>query len=143
MVSRFSCLQLFEAPWSVVHRTLLCMGFPRGEYCSGLPCPPPGDLPNPPTEPGSFMSPALAGRFFTTRATWQTQEVHYIQFSSVIQSCLTLCDPMNCSMSGLPVHCQLPDFTQTHVHLVRDAIQPPRLLSSPSAFSLSQHQGIF
>ena len=46
------------------------------------------------------------------------------QFSSVAQSCPTLCDPMNCSMLGLPVHHQLPEFTQTHVHQVRDAIQP-------------------
>ena len=55
----------------------------------------------------------------------------YIQFSSVTQSCLTLCDPMNCSTPGLPVHHQLPEFTQTHVHRVGDAIQPSHLLSSP------------
>ena len=47
-----------------------------------------------------------------------------IQFSSVAQSCPTLCDPMNCSMPGLPVHHHLPEFTQTHVHQVRDAIHP-------------------
>ena len=68
-----------------------------------------------------------------------------VQFTSVTQSCLTLCDPMNCSMPGLPVHHQLPEFTQTHVHWVGDAIQPSHLLSSPSppAFNLSQHQGLF
>ena len=55
-----------------------------------------------------------------------------IQFSSVIQSCLTLCDPMNCSTPGLPVHHQLPEFTQTHIHRVGDAIQPSHPLSSPS-----------
>ena len=68
-----------------------------------------------------------------------------IQFSSVAQSCLTLCDPMDGSMPGLPVHHQLPEFTQTHVHYVGDAIQPSHPLSSPSppAFSLSQHQGLF
>ena len=67
------------------------------------------------------------------------------QFSSVIQSCLTLCDPMNCSMPGLPVHHQLPEFTQTHVHWVDDAIQPSHPLSSPSppALNLSQHQDLF
>ena len=67
------------------------------------------------------------------------------QFSSVAQSCATLCDPMNCSMPGLPVHHQLPEFTQTHVHRVRDAIQPshPGLSPSPPAFNLSQHQGLF
>ena len=64
------------------------------------------------------------------------------QFSSVIQSCLTLCDPMNWSTPGLPVHHQPPESTQTHVHRVNDAIQPSYPLSSPSppALSLSQHQ---
>ena len=55
-----------------------------------------------------------------------------VQFSSVAQSCLTLCDPMNCSTPGLPVHHQLPEFTQTHVHQVGDAIQTFHPLSSPS-----------
>ena len=55
-----------------------------------------------------------------------------IQFSSVAQSCLTLCDPMNHSTPGLPVHHQLPEFIQTHLHRVGDAIQPPHPLSSPS-----------
>ena len=54
-----------------------------------------------------------------------------VQFSSIAQSCLTLCDPMNCSTSGLPVHHQLPEFTQTHVHRVGDAIQPSHPLLSP------------
>ena len=55
-----------------------------------------------------------------------------VQFSSVAQSCPTLCDPMNHSMPGLPVHHQLPEFTQTHIHRVGDAIQPSHPLSSPS-----------
>ena len=55
-----------------------------------------------------------------------------VQFSSVAQLCLTLCDPMNHSTPGLPVHLQLPEFTQTHVHRVSDAIQPSYPLSSPS-----------
>ena len=68
-----------------------------------------------------------------------------VQFSSVSQSCPTLCDPMNHSVPGLPVHHQLPEFTQTHVHWVGDAIQPSHLLSSPSppAPNPSQHQGLF
>ena len=68
-----------------------------------------------------------------------------IQFSSVAQSYLTLCDPMNRSMPGLPVHHQLPEFTQTHVHRVGDAIQSSHPLSSPSppAANPSQHQGLF
>ena len=68
-----------------------------------------------------------------------------VQFSSVIQSCPTLCDPMNRSTPGLPVHHQLLEFTQTHVHWAGDAIQPSYFLLSPSppTFNLSQHQGLF
>ena len=75
----------------------------------------------------------------TTSTQWN------IQFSSVAQSCPTLCDPMNCSMSGFPVHHQLPEFTHTHVHWVGDAIQPSHPLSSPSppALNPSQHQSLF
>ena len=67
------------------------------------------------------------------------------EFSSVTQSCLTLGDPMNCSMPGLPVHHQVLESTQTHVHWVNYAIQPSHPLSSPSspALNLSQHQGFF
>jgi len=72
--------------------------------------------------------------------TWCT-----VQFSSVSQSCPTLCDPMNCSTPGLPIHHQLPEFTQTHIHWVGDAIQPSHPLSSPSppAPNPSQHQSLF
>ena len=68
-----------------------------------------------------------------------------VQFSSVPQSCLTLCDPMNCSTPGLPVHHQVSEFTQTHVHRVSDAIQLSHPLSSPSlpALNPSQHQSLF
>ena len=68
-----------------------------------------------------------------------------IQFISVTQSCLTLCDPMDCSTPGFPVHHQLPKLTQTHVHRVDVAIQPSHPLSLPSspALNLSQHQGLF
>ena len=76
---------------------------------------------------------------------WGLLPFRSVQFSSVTQSCPTLCDPMNSCMPGLPVHHQLPESTQTHVHWVGDAIQPSYLLSSPSpsALSLSQHQGLF
>ena len=85
-------------------------------------------------------SPTLAGE------TCQLQIVFAmgsVQFSSVAQPCPILCNPMNCSMPGLPVH--LLEFTQTHIHWVSDAIQPSHPLSSPSppAFNLSQHQGLF
>ena len=65
--------------------------------------------------------------------------------SSVAQSCLTLCDPMDCSMPGFPAHHQLLELAQTHVHWVSDAIQPSHPLSSPSppTFNLSQHQSLF
>ena len=68
-----------------------------------------------------------------------------IQFSLATQSCPTLCDPMDCTIPGLPVHHQFLDLAQTHVHRVSDAIQPFHSLSSPSppAFNLSQHQGLF
>ena len=64
-----------------------------------------------------------------------------IQFSSATQSCPTLCDPMDCSMPGFPVHHQLLELAQTHVHRIGDAIQPSHPLLSPPALNLSQHQG--
>ena len=69
----------------------------------------------------------------------------FIQLSSVSQSCPTLCDPMDCSTPGFPVHHQLLELAQTHVHQVSDAIQPSHPLSSPSPppFNISQHQGLF
>ena len=72
-------------------------------------------------------------------------KILFYHFSSVPQLCPTLCDPMDCSTPGFPVHHQLPELTQTHVHQVDDAIQPSHPLSSPSlsAFNLSQHQGLF
>ena len=106
--------------------------------------------------------PALAGRFFTAETPGKSHQslgkckvkpqldYHFIPirispFSSLTQSCLTLCDPMNRSTPGLPVRHQLPEFTQTHAHQVSDAIQPPHPLSSPSppAPNPSQHQGLF
>ena len=73
------------------------------------------------------------------------REYYSVQFSSVAQSCLTLCDPVNRSTPGLPARHQLPEFTQTHIHRVRDAIQPSHPLSSPSppAPNPSQHQSLF
>ena len=77
--------------------------------------------------------------------SWNISHFSSVQFSSVAQSCPTPCDPMNSSTPGLPVHPQLPELTQTHVHQVSDAIQPSYPLSSPSppAPNLSQHQGLF
>ena len=127
-------------PWTVAHQAPLAMGFPRKEHWSGLPFPSPQDLPNPWTE---LVAPATAGRFFFAESPGSP--LVEVQFTSVTQSCPTLCDPMNHSTPGLPVHHQLPEFTQTHAHRVSDAIQPSHLLSSPSpsAPNPSQHQGLF
>ena len=122
-------------------------GFCRQEYWSGLPCLPPGDLPYPGIQPVSLMSPALTGELFnTTSATCPPPHHHISQsVSSVAQSCPTLCDPMNRSTPGLPVHHKLLEFTQTHAHRVGDAIHPSHPLSSPSppAPNPSQHHGLF
>ena len=77
----------------------------------------------------------------TYAKNWQFYLLRWLQFSSVAQSCPTLCDPMDCSMPGFPVHQQFPEPTQTQVH----GVQPshPLLSPSPPAFSLSQHQGLF
>ena len=70
--------------------------------------------------------------------------IRSVQFSSVIQACLTLCDPMDSSTPGLPVYHELPELIQTHVHWVGDAIQPSHSVLTPSpAFNLSQYQGLF
>ena len=72
MLSCFSHVQLFATPWIVARQAPLSMGFSRQEYWSGLPCPPAGDLPDPEIEPAS---PALAGEFFTSSATWEAQRL--------------------------------------------------------------------
>ena len=90
-------------------------------------------------------------KFFTTTSkAWVPVVMHAlqilvsVQFSSVVQSCPTLCDPMDCSKEGFPVHHKLPELAQTHVHWVSDAIQACHPLSSPfpPVFNLSQHQGL-
>ena len=80
----------------------------------------------------------------STSISWGMDK-NVVQISSVAQLCPTLCNPTDCSTPGLPVHHQLPEITQTHVHRVGDAIQPSHPLSSPSppTFNLSQHQGLF
>ena len=100
---------------------------------------------------GVGYHPLLQGIFLTQGSNLRLLHLLHcrwillVLFSSVAQSCPTLCDPMNHSTPGLPVHHQLPEFTQTHVHRVSDAMQPSHPLSSPSppAFNISQHQGLF
>ena len=111
----------------------------------GLSCPKPCEISvhEPEIEP---MSPASHGRSLTlgpwAKCLRAIRFFEVVQFSSVTQSCLTLCNPMNCSTPGLPVRHQLPEYTQTHVHQVGDAIQPSHPLSSPfpPAPNPSQHQ---
>ena len=83
-LSHFSCVRLLEIPWTVAHYAL-CMDFSRQEYWSGLPCPPPGDLPDPGIEPMFLMSLALAGGFFTTSASWEAHPTPS-QFAPTLQS---------------------------------------------------------
>ena len=79
VLSHFSLVWLFVTLWTVAYQAPLSMGFSRQEYWSGLPCPPPGDLPDPGMKPASLRSPALVGRFFTTSATWETHIKQYIK----------------------------------------------------------------
>ena len=141
-------LQVFATPWTVAHQTPLSVGFSRQECWSGLPCPPPGDLPDPGIKAVSPSTPALQVDSLPLShegSPAMEYSVSSVQFSSVTQSCPTLCDPMNCSTPGLPVHYQLLECTQTHIHRVSDAIQPSHPLSSPSppTPNPSQHQSLF
>ena len=107
LLSCFSHVQLLTTPWTTAHQAPLSIGFSRPEYWSGLLFPPPGDLLDPGIKPASPVSPALQADSLPSEAP--------VQFSSIAQLCLTLCDPMNCSMPGLPVHHQFLDLAQTHV----------------------------
>ena len=111
-----SRVQLFTTPWTATSQVPLSMGFSSQEYWSGLPCPPPGDLPNPGIKPASLTSPALAGGFFTTSATWngrgtKPSESHRWDF----------CWPMRerCSL------CQWPGAGSQGSHTVTGATRKP------------------
>ena len=99
----------------------------------------------PPSPPDSSGSSQCTRPEHLSHASHITSFNCCLQFSSVAQLCPTLCNPMNYSMPGLPVHHHLPEFTQTHALRVGDAIQPSHSLSSPSlpAPNHSQHQGLF
>ena len=111
------CLAL----WTTAYQAPLSTGFSRQEYWSELSFPSTGDLPDPGIKP---RSPTLQVDSLLLSHQRSSQLQPLVRFSSVAQSCSTLCDPMNRSMPGLPVHHHLPEFTLTHVHRVRDAIQP-------------------
>ena len=134
----------FATPWTIAHSSLhgisqakilewVAISFSRGS-----------------SQPRDWThGSCIAAGFFSTESPVKPLKEwwinHILQFSSVAQLCPTLCDPMNRSMLGLPVHHQLPEFTQTHIHQVSDAIQPSHPLSSPSppAPNPSQHQSLF
>ena len=97
------------------------MGFSRKGHWSEFPFASPGNLPDPRIKP---RSAALQSDSLPSEPS--------VQFSSVTQSCLTLCDPMNHSTPGLPVHHQLPEFTQTHVHRVGDGHDPTMVMVHPA-----------
>ena len=88
MLSHFSRVRLCATPWTVGHQAPLLMGFSREEYWSGLPCPPPGDLPDPEIKSVSLASPGLAHGFFTTSATWDAPStcLNSVQFSHSVVS---------------------------------------------------------
>ena len=160
-------------PWTIVCQASLSMEFSRQEYWRELPFPSSRDLPDPGIKTVYLKSPAcmyicIQYMYIVTSGNHIHTHIYihiyvyiytyictcictriYIhtsdQIRSLTHSCLTLCDPMNRSTPGLPVHHQLLEFTETHVHRVSDAIQPSHPLSSPSppAPNPSQHQSLF
>ena len=102
--------QLFATLWTVANQAPLSTGFSWQEYWSGLTCPPPGDLPYPGIKPASLMSPALAGLFFTTSTTWEAHKMFFaaVPAAKLLQSCPTLCDPID----GLPPGSPVPGILQ-------------------------------
>ena len=140
-----SRVRLLATPWTTAYQSPPSMGFSRQEYWSGVPLPSPLTM----LTVYLFFQKIFIKKIPCTKAKIpllnSVLEEWYTQFSSVTQSCPTLCDPMNRSMPGLPVHHHFPEFTQTHVHRISDAIQPPHPLSSPSppAPNSSQHQSLF
>ena len=125
-----SCL-LFVTIWAIAHQAPLSMGFSRHEYQSGLPCSPPGDLPDPAIELGSLMSPALPGGFFTTSATWEgLYLLQSVRFSRSVMS--DSLQPHESQHARPPCPSPTPRVHSDSVHRVSDAIQPSYPLSSPS-----------
>ena len=130
------------------------MRFSWQVYWGGLPFPPPVDHVlselSTMSRPSWVALPSMAHSFIELHEPLHHDKavivkgIGYTPTSSVAQLSLTLCDTMDCSTPGLPVHHQLPEFTQAHVLWVGDTIQPSHPLSSPSpAFNLFQHQGLF
>ena len=148
-VTSLSCVRPSATPWTVAFQAPLSIGFSKQDCWTGFPFPSPGDLPHQGIEPWSSSLQAdtlpseSPGNSKFLLLVYFMYQLNYI--SSVTQSCPTLCDPMNCSTPGLPVHHQLPEFTQIHIHRVSDDILPSHPLWSPSppAPNPSQHQSLF
>ena len=113
---------LFETPWTVTHQALLSMGFSRQEYWMGLPFPTPGDLPKPGIKPGSLMSPALAGGFFTTSPTWEAQTVRrglsISWFDGLYENAIIKWWTKFCQRSHLRHHCETWNVTEFRLDLL-------------------------
>ena len=137
-----SCL----TPRTVARQAPLSVKFSRQEFWSGLPFPSPEDLPDPGMEPGS---PALAGGFFTTVPPGMPKALPAAAAAKSLQSCPTLCDPVDCSLRGSSVHGIFLSITKSRSSLrltsIESVIRPSHLLSSPSppALNPSQHQSLF
>ena len=136
MLSCFSSVQLCATLWTVACQAPQYMEFSRQEFWSGLPFPSPGDLRT------QRWNPCLLSLLHWQAGSLPLESFSSVQFSRSVMS--NSLQPMNRSTPGLPIHHQLPAFTQTHVHRVGDAIQPSHPLSSPSpAPNPSQHQSLF
>ena len=103
LLSRFSHVQLCATLWTVAFHAPSSMKFSKQEYWSGLLCPLPGDLSDPGIEPTSLQSPALAGGLFTTSVTWEAHLFPAAAAAKSLQSCPTLCDPIDSSPPGSPI----------------------------------------
>ena len=144
VLSHFSRVLLFSTPWTVAWQAPLSMGFSRQEYWSGLPCPPPGDLPDPGIKPESLMSPGLSGEFLTTSTTWEAPLIQMLllfSYSVVSNSLL----PHRLQHARLPCRSPSPGVCSNSCPLnqwchptISSSVSP-----SPPAFNLSQNQGLF
>ena len=118
-LSHFSGIQLFVTLWTVAHQVPLSMGLYKEEYWAGLSCPPPGDLPNPGIEPASLMSFALAGRYFTTSATWEAHLVYTYTKTCISYSVFLSGNPtvsfIICTASNFKERARFPLFTQSYL----------------------------
>ena len=126
-VKSLSRVRLFETPWTAAYQAPPSMRFPRQEYWSGVPLPSPALYLVGINKRSWLIYISIINEYFFLSNDFMNS----VQFSSVAHSCRTLCDTMNPSTPGLPVHHHLPQFTQTQVHGVSDAIQPRHPLSSP------------